>query len=213
MTCQRGREDDDHEPLPTPSFLSVPDLAHAIIASFLPDGNWGTEHSHQRVSEVLRDLLEFYGGTLIWLRVHEAHGRSADRLAAFLQRQKKLAKVIVDGPEETIPALCQAIMQGCCRGLERLDISAYFESSMTQEGVDLLARALESDGALPKLQALMVHCGKTPVALSKVTKALASGTSPLLEDLCLLWDDHCENDLDVITDMLEGRAHSRVQET
>jgi hypothetical protein len=57
-----ARNDDGHVQAPPPTFLSLPDLAHATIASFLPDGNKGNA-SRLRVSEVSRAMLESYGGT------------------------------------------------------------------------------------------------------------------------------------------------------
>jgi len=121
-----GREADEADvhvqPLPPPFFLSLPDLAHASIACFLPDGYRG-KHSRLRVSEVSRDFFDLYGGTLTGLRVHHAEGRSVDRLAAFLQRQKKLVEVsLYKG--EAIPALCQAMVEAAAKGLRRLRFTA-----------------------------------------------------------------------------------------
>jgi len=57
------------QPAPAPSsYLSLPDVAHGIIASFLPDSNKGAE-SRLRVAEASRALFESYGGTLANLRI------------------------------------------------------------------------------------------------------------------------------------------------
>jgi len=77
---------------------------------------------------------------------------------------------------------------------------------MTQGGLDLLVGALVMDGALPALRTLYVDCASTPGALSKMAKALAGGTSPLLKELCLFWDDVSDNDIEIIANMLEARA-------
>lgn len=79
---------------PVPPFLSIPDLAHSSIASFLPDGD-KPKISRLHVSEVSRALLGFYGGTLTQMSLHYREGWSAARLAALLQRHKKLAKLTV----------------------------------------------------------------------------------------------------------------------
>jgi len=62
------------------------------------------------------------------------------------------------------------------------------------------------DGALPVLRSLWINFGKTPGALPKVARALASGTSPLLEEFILSWDDVSDNDSKIIANMLEARA-------
>jgi len=100
MAHQRGREGDEAD-IPVQqllglSFLTLPDLAHDTIASFLPDGAWGTKCSRLRVSEVLHELLKFYGGTLTRVTLCYVKERSAARLAAFLQRQSKLADMWVE---------------------------------------------------------------------------------------------------------------------
>lgn len=66
------------------------------------------------------------------MSIYYAQGCSAARLAAFVQRQKKLVEVIVDGQEGTITAFSRVIMQGCCRQIE--EVRLWGEASMTQEG-------------------------------------------------------------------------------
>ncbi len=57
--CNGG---DEAQPLPSASFSSLPDIAHDIIASFLPDGDYG-QGNRLHVSEVSRSLRGFYDGT------------------------------------------------------------------------------------------------------------------------------------------------------
>lgn len=64
-----------------PTFLSLPDIAHASIASFLPDG--GTRGPNRlRVSEVSRTHFETYGGSLTRISILYVQGSSTARLAA-----------------------------------------------------------------------------------------------------------------------------------
>jgi hypothetical protein len=81
---------------------------------------------------------------------------SAARLAALLQRNKKLSEVTVQ-EQEAIPTFCQAIVHGCCRGVDRITL---FEgpSVMTQARLNLLAGALEVGGALAGLRTLQTYC-------------------------------------------------------
>lgn len=75
---------------------------------------------------------------------------------------------------------------------------------MTQEQLDLLAGALEFDGALPGLKSFVVECDWPTHGVPKLARALAGGTSPLLKHLSLRWGD--DDDLDSLADMLEARA-------
>lgn len=100
-------------PLSGPSFLSLPDVAHASIAAFLPDGDSGTV-SRLRLSEVSRAQFESYGGSLTRLSLSYVPDSTAARLVALLRRQTRLAYIFTE-KQESIPALCEAIVQGCCR--------------------------------------------------------------------------------------------------
>jgi len=143
------------KPPPAPTlFLSLPDIAHACIASFLPDGDEGGDCGRLRVSEVSRPLVEFYGGTLTIIYIFHREGSSAARLAALLRRQGqgKHVEVTLCG-QESIPAFCQAIVQGCCPGIEKL-VCCRGQPSMTQANWGLLAGALKLDGALAGLKNL-----------------------------------------------------------
>lgn len=95
--AQRHRP--DVEPTPPPSFLSLPDIAHATIASFLPDGDLLFGGSRLRVSAVSRALFESYGASLtrIRLRLRNFTGSSIDNLAALLRRNEKLVEVTAEG--------------------------------------------------------------------------------------------------------------------
>ena len=63
--------------------------------------------------------------------IHASNVHSTARLAALLRRHKKLAEVTVY-KQEAIPAFCQAIVQGCCRGIERIDF-LHDETILTTE--------------------------------------------------------------------------------
>ena len=82
-------------------FTSLPDLAHATIASFLPDGDHGTDN-RLRVSEVSRELRKHYGGSLVSLSISYKEGGSTP-LVALLRRQKHLKTVVVNG-QKALPA-------------------------------------------------------------------------------------------------------------
>ena len=61
--ARRARNDENgrvHLP-PPPSFLSLPDIAHASISSFLHYGNKGKACASP---EACRDLRDAYGGSL-----------------------------------------------------------------------------------------------------------------------------------------------------
>ena len=157
-------------PLTKPSFLALPDIAHACVASFLPDGNKKAKDSRLRVAEASRVLLEPYGGSLTRLSLKH-NDSSAARLAALLRRQKMLAEVVVS-EQGAIPALCQAIVQGCCRGVEKLDLPC-FNGVGRNDHTNLLAGALEVEETLPALTTLW--CCQMPGVLPKLTKALMGG--------------------------------------
>ena len=206
--AQRPREEEDDDdriqPAPAPpSFPSLPDLAHASIASFLPDGNKGNE-SRLRVSGASCALFKTYGGSLTRMHVRYVAESSAARVAALLRRHKKLADVIVKD-QQTISALSLAIVQGCCQGIEKATLSIR-KTVLTQERVNLLAGALEVDGALPALRCLTLDCIVTPGDLSRLMRALTGGTAPLLRHLSLTVDGVIDSDMESIADMLEARV-------
>jgi hypothetical protein len=210
MVHQRGREDGDHEfyvqPLSLPSFLSLPDLVHANIASFLRGGG-DDDNSCLRVAEVSRTLLESYGGCLTSIIICHAEGRNPAHLAALLRRQMKVQGVFTGKQDEAISGLCQAIVQGCCAGVELIVLYGSDEVPIvTQEGLDHLAEALEANDALPKLKILIVNCVLPSGGLSKLAKALAGGTAPLLQKFHFDANECNQGDLDSIADMLQART-------
>lgn len=111
--ARRGRGNDDNDVRVQPPtgalFLSLPDLAHSSIASFLPGGNRGND-SRLRMSEVSR---QSYGGSLTRMLINFVEDSSATRLAALLRRHGKLARLVAN--HKAISMLCLAIAQGCCR--------------------------------------------------------------------------------------------------
>jgi hypothetical protein len=69
---------------------------------------------------------------------------SAAAVAALLRRQKKVSEVILC-EQKAIPVLCRAIVQDCCQQVQKIGL--YLGQRMTDEQSDLLAGALERDGA------------------------------------------------------------------
>ena len=91
---------------------------------------------------------------------------------------------------------------------------------LTWERLNLLAGALEVEGALSALRILDVGCGLNRDGISKLARALKEGTSPLLQELRFGWDaaphieelprnfpTPTENDLLALADMVEARAN------
>jgi len=92
-------------------------------------------------------MLESYGGIVTRMNLRYVEGCGAAALIALLGRQKRVAEVTVER-EKVIPALCQAIIQNGCRRVEAVHLRIWYPV-VTQEESDLLAEALERDGALP----------------------------------------------------------------
>ena len=80
------------------------------------------------------------------------------------------------------------------------------EITLADAQVNLLAGALEVDGALPALTAFSVECSLGPGGPSKLARALKVGTAPRLRHLNLAWGRYLESDRNIIADMLEARA-------
>ena len=201
--AKRGR-DDEVPPLPPPSFTALSGIVHVTIASFLPDGD-SKKDSRLRVSEVSRAPLELYGGSLTSATVRDVKDGLAARLAALLRWQSKLEKISVttQGP---ILALSQAMAQGCCRAVESLLLNSggYEARPLSRKHLDLLAGALEADGALPALEKLELSFRSTPHVLARLAEALVGGALPLLEHLELYQKNFTDRDL--AADMVERRA-------
>jgi len=84
------RRQQDLEPMPPPSFDSLPDIAHTTIASFLPDGNARYETNRAVVLQVSRALLDPYGGSLTHTEFRNFAGSRVDNLAGLMRRNKSL---------------------------------------------------------------------------------------------------------------------------
>ena len=157
--AQRRRDDNadavQTQPSSRPSLLSLPDIAHSCISSFLSDGNKRND-SRLRVAEASHALLEAYGGSLTKVKLRFRERSSAGRLAALLRKNEQLAEVSVR-QQEAIAAFCQAIVQGCGRGVESIIVPRERDSALTKERSNLLAGALEVHGALPALRSLRLH--------------------------------------------------------
>lgn len=209
--ARRARSDDDDDDRvhshasPPPSFLSLPDIAHASIASFLPDGDTGKDN-RLCVSEVSHAMFESYCGSLTDMHLRYVEGRSATRLAALLSRQSRIAELEVH-KRKTIPALSQAIVQGCCRNVEKTDLSIWEgDALMEEEELDLLAYAFEKESALRALKELRVGCMLAPGALSRLAKSLIHGAAPQLQILNFFFANATGEDMDSVADMLEACA-------
>jgi len=188
----------------------LPDIAHASIASSLPDGNKASD-SRLRVSEVSRATLESYGDTVIRMNLRFVEDSGAAALVALLRRQEKLERVVVD-EQEAIPSLCLAIVQDCCRRLQEIKLGSWradVNAVLTRHQSDLLAAAFEKDAALSALRILHVNYTLAPDGVSKLTRALRRGTAPQRQDLHFpfLPDARCRDDkMTAVADMLEARA-------
>jgi len=177
-----------------------------MIASFLPDGDKAKD-SRLRMSEVSRALLLSYGGTLTCLRVRHVEGEEAARLFALLRRQRKPAEVIV--ASEHISAFCQAIVEGCCRTVEKLElILPDSHPYLTNECTDLLAKAIAMGGLLPALRTSFVRgysTQKERACWAKLAEVLAEGAAPQLRRITF-HTSFDKSGIVVLADMLEARA-------
>lgn len=158
-------------------FLSLPDIAHANIATFLPDGNKTHNDTRLRVSEASRALLEYYGGSLTRVAIRCVGGSNIARLGALLQRQQKRYALVVKEP--AIPMLCQVIAQGCCHRVGRI----YLDCDLTEGGLHILLGALKVDGAMPMLESLTASSPLTPEKVVEVTQSLTRGVVPHLKKI------------------------------
>jgi len=194
---------------PGPSLLSLPDNAHASIASYLL-GRHTRQTSCLRLSEVSRVYLESYGGPLARIQISYVRDSSPARLVALLRRQTMLAEVIMN-KQESAPALCEAIVQGCCRRVEEIYLQSFLRGKLTTtsmlERENLLAAALEAEAAVPALKTLQIQ-GLSPGGLIALARALQGDSAPVLQHIDIhgrfigthdeVWDS--------IADMVEARA-------
>lgn len=92
------------QPQPPPSpFILLPDLAHATMASFLPDGD-DKQDNRLRVSEASRALRDSYGGSVTSASIHYTGGGRSS-LVALLRRQKRLKTTALEGQRTFSSAL------------------------------------------------------------------------------------------------------------
>jgi hypothetical protein len=95
------------------------------------------------------------------------------------------------------------MVQGCCRGVEWLGLR-WEQAGMTQERSNLLAGALEVEGALAALTYLRIDFPLRPSKPAKLTGALKGGAAPHLEHLSILLNE--EEDMEFVVAMLEART-------
>lgn len=142
------------------------------------------------------------------------HEESSDvRLVSLLRRHNKLVRLEVKD-QDAYPAVCQAIVERCCQGLERLGLFNKLtdvykaHTAVTQERLNLLAGALQVDGALAALKTLEIDSDLAPLALrqSQLTAVLASGAAPSLQFFYFNESGLDEGDLISIVDMVEART-------
>jgi len=206
--AQRRRDDGadavQMQPSPSPSLLSLPDIAHSCITSFLRDGNKGND-SRLRVAEASRVLLEAYGGSLTKMCLSFREGSSAGRLAALLRRNEELAEV--SEQQEATAAFCQAIVQDCCRGIGSITVCHDRDCALTKERSSLLAGALEVHGALPALRSFTLQCEGTRGVLCELASAIIGGASPQLQELSLT-TEFDDSELEFLADLLEASVRT-----
>lgn len=104
-----------------------------------------------------------------------------------------------------IPALSQAIAQGCCRGVESIDLEE-LRIKIAGERLDILAEALQMRGALPALKILNVKLKSTPRVLPRLAGALEGDTLPVLNRLIVQQVGVNDGDIKSVAIMLERRA-------
>ena len=110
---------------------------------------------------------------------------------------------------EHTSAFCQAIVEGCCRTVERLElILPDSHPYLTNECTDILAKAIAMDGLLPALRTLFVRDNLTQkerACWAKLAEVLAEGAAPQLQRLSF-HTSFGNSGIVVLADMLEARA-------
>lgn len=117
---------------------------HNSIAAFLGS-------TSRRVSEISHALFESYGSILTSMHLRYVADNRAGPLGALLRRNIKIKYVMVRRLQ-SLPALCQAIKHGLCRGVERLSLRAR-RPAFTKERLSLLAGAFENGRGIASPQA------------------------------------------------------------
>lgn len=111
--------------------------------------------------------------------------------------------------QESIAALCEAIVQGCCLRVEMISLGSFLRrETLTLQHESLLAAALGLEGALPALKYLSVEYQLSTDGLIALSRALQGGSAPALRGLVIcghLMGDY-NNAWDPMASMLEARA-------
>ncbi len=190
-------------PPPTLSKLeSLPDIAHNLISTYLPDGD---EYCNRlSLSMVSKTMLELYGGTLTEIVLEWEPGHSAEALAGVVERQHALQKLSSHDPE-VIPALVPLFsLDGCLNHLRELKVCVDVEQCV------VLADALPlAGGALQGLEQLAIYSASEweKGMLPRLADALASEIAPLIWVLDFGPGGRVEDeDLEALAAMLETRA-------
>lgn len=129
-------------------------------------------------------LLASYGGSLTCLHIRHVEGSSDARLGALLQRQATPIKLVVN-EQETLPALCQAIVQSCCHSVDNIELT----DDLTEGELHSLLEPLEAEGALPVVHILRIRRYLTPDTAVAMAELLARGRVPRLKNLILYVSD------------------------
>jgi len=187
--------DQKQQRIPLAPITSMPQM------QFPPRRQRGND-SRLCVAEALRALLESYGGTLNRLSMRYVADSSNARLVALLRRQTFLAQVIIR-EEEALPALCQAILQGCCPNLEVASFP-FHHNTVLEIRLALLAGAFEADQTLPLFNTLQYRGSSGCNTVPLLARALARGMAPQLQELIVrISRNASELELEAFADMLE----------
>ena len=120
--------------------------------------------------------------------------------------RRRFIKYVMVRSLESLPALCQAITHGLCRGFECLSLRAR-RSAFAKERLSLLTGAFEMDGALPALRRLVIFGEHTRGMLPVLTKTLAAGTVSQLQEL-ILQTNLDDSELISLAEMMEARTRN-----
>jgi len=77
---------------------------------------------------------------------------------------------------------------------------------MTQRRLNLLAEALEVEGALARLTTIIIDCVLAPGELSHLTTVLGGGAAPSPKNFYFNEEGFNDDDIRAIAEMLEARA-------
>lgn len=129
----------------------------------------------------------------------------------LLRRQNHLVKIKTNSTDkqESIPALCLAIAQGCCQRVKKKNLCGYILGYLVPEHEKLITAALEVDGALPALRSLRFGIYLSEAGVIALARALAGGAAPALQHLGIRtsFSEGNEEVWDSVAGMLEARAN------